>query len=154
MNIGLAGSYNGLSKEQEDVFIRLVLKYRQKYKNITLCHGDSRGAEERLHALIMEKELGNGIRIFPPEDESIRAHLDREKKGPVSISVERPKPHHLRYQEMMNICDAIIVFPSDRRESVDEDIWLTVRMCKVKKTPVVTVFPDGNATRWPSINSR
>lgn len=156
MKLGLVGSADGITKKQEDVLIRLVLKYLAKYRALTLCHADTKGGDERIHSLIINKHLGSEIHIFPPEDESIRAHLDREKsrEGGIKIHVEHAKPHHLRYQEIINACDVIIAFPSDAVEKTEDDVWHTIRMSKSKNKPVVIVLPDASATRWPSAGNK
>ena len=154
MKIGLVASEQGVTVEQEQVFVRLMLLYRQKYGTVVLCHGDTKGGEEKLHGIALARELCSSVEVYPPADENLSAGIDAGG-GRSGIPVRRnpARPHHLRYQQIVDNCDAVMAFPTSGGEAED-DVWRTVRYCKTRGRPVMTVIPDGTATRWPAAGNK
>ncbi len=152
MKIGIAGNFEAMTTVQKDTLLKLLRRFEHSYRDLFVHTGGCIGAEKDLVDLLVMHEIVRELHVHPPENVKIRAKIspDALKKSGIKLIKHSERPHQERNHEIVNSTDIFIAIPKEKEEIKESDVWMAVRYCKRNKKQVITIFPDGKATRWPN----
>lgn len=143
MKVGVTGSRNGWTIQQEVRFNNLILDYIVD----EFHHGDCVGVDEQSVGLIREY-FGEVIHTHPPLNSSKRAHVG----GRLYV----PKEYIERNHDIVDAVDMLFVIPATKHEVLRSGTWATLRYAlkqlKDENAPlsrVAVIYPDGTVG-WAS----
>ena len=132
MLIGFTGSREGMTDLQKQKFETFLKDNLSSIKGF--IHGDCAGADTQAH--VIAKELGIFIKIFPPDNATLRAFNKAEFMAPES-------PYLTRNRHIVNNCTMLVAIPKEKTEAIRSGTWSTVRYAVKEDRPVLIIFPDG-----------
>ncbi len=138
--LGVTASQTGLTEAQTRSAAYLVTS-----KAVAeLHHGDCIGGDAQLHDIAS----ANSIRtvVHPPSNESKRAFCAADIVLP-------PRGYRERNRDIVDSVELLVAFPSSMFEIVRSGTWMTVRIARATKVPVIVVWPNGLAIRANTIES-
>lgn len=98
-------------------------------------HGDCEGADEEFHG-VMESLANPYVIVHPPADDKHRAWC-------VGDETRKPLPYAQRNAAIVAESDLMIAAPAEHEEQRRGGTWMTVRIARRQKKPLVIVYPDG-----------
>jgi hypothetical protein len=133
IKIGFTGNRYGLRPDQK-IQIEALL---DKYKNITVSHGDCVGSDTDFHILCVDYKKAHPektiqVHIYPPDNPHLRAF----NKGDV---VMEEKPYLHRNMNIIKNSSLLIACPVDKnKEELRSGTWSTIRQArKIKLTTFI-----------------
>jgi hypothetical protein len=102
-----------------------------------LHHGSCIGAD--FEVAVIARKLGMHIESHPAND--VPAHKVADAPADIRYPPRRAKA---RNQEIVNLCDRLVAAPrGPEKSNLRSGTWMTVRMARRAKKPIVLVWPDG-----------
>ena len=132
MKIGITATRKGMTDPQLEALERIL----ERLKPEELHHGDCIGGDEDAHRIAQKLR----IRVVghPPTNTSAQAHCLCDRSC-------APLPYLERDYKIVEDTDALIALPKGfEEETRGSGTWATYRYAKLKKKPVVLIWPSGN----------
>lgn len=130
MRIGFTGTQQGMTENQKEELIRLLLSNDNSGE---FHHGDCIGADEQ--AAHEAHRIGYKICSHPPINPTKRAFFYYEY-----IRYE-PKDYLVRNCEIVDSCDLLIATPKEKEEQLRSGTWATIRYARKTGKPVEIIYP-------------
>lgn len=131
MKLGMTGNRYRVSNEAQTKLIDFL----NENKIIEVHHGDCLGADAVFHDICSNLKIKTII--HPPDQDNLRAFC----RGDVILEA---KKYLVRNKDIVNSTDALIAFPSTKKEIIRSGTWSTIRYAKKLNKKVIIIYPDGD----------
>ena len=126
--LGFTGTQAGMTDMQRRELRAYVEELCNKFRAVEFHHGDCVGADEEAHYLLLN--LVSRMVVHPGPETWKRAHCRggecRQSKG-----------FRERNQDIVDTCHVLIAAPRSLKEELRSGTWMTVRMARRAKKPIV-----------------
>jgi hypothetical protein len=130
----------GSREKPTGVQVRNCRQWIEDNKPQELHHGGCVGADEAV-AQIGACHTPKCV-CHPPLERSLASQYAIQ----ISDQCLPDKPYEDRNQDIVNICDILLAMPKTMKEEQRSGTWMTVRMARRAKKPIVFFWPDGTVT--------
>lgn len=133
--IGFTGTREGMTDQQQDAVLRLLLRLGAR----DLHHGDciADGQVDQIG-----RELGLAVYLHPPTNPKLRSWCNTRPQ--LESWIAEPKPYLERNQEIVDATATMIATPKLMAEEARSGTWSTIRYAMRRSKPVYVVWPDGS----------
>jgi hypothetical protein len=145
MNIGFTGTRNGMTKEQQDTFVKLpcLLKVEAAH------HGDCVGSDAQFHFLM--RCFDEDIPIIGHPGFSAKSPDDTINRAFCGVDETREaKSHFARNRDIVNESDILIATPPTMNELPNGGTWYTINYARKVGKPRIIIWPDGSVNEEDS----
>lgn len=135
MIFGFTGTQKGMTRQQQDRLVALLVDYGfRDGQQDEFHHGDCVGADAEAHDIA--EQMGLFLVVHPPLNGSKRAF----KKGHI---VRAPLTYLCRNREIVRACDMLLAAPFEFHEQLHSGTWSTIRYALKSRRTYVVIRPDG-----------
>lgn len=136
-DFGFTGTQQPLSIAQAEA-LGGVLGGLEHDGYVWMHNGDCIGADA--FAAGLWRDIGGMLHGHPPDIEWKRARFPFDAKW-------EPKTYRERNADIVLCSDILVACPKTMEEELRSGTWMTIRMARKSKVPIVIVWPDGSVTK-------
>lgn len=138
--IGFTGTRRGMSELQLQRCKKFLTRFKKRFDNVEVHHGDCFGADSDFHDLCVNvfRDAPERLRIVvhPPSNPTFRAYKTFENQ------IVQPSFDYLvRNKNIVDSVEYMIATPLEEFEKLRSGTWSTVRYARRNKKKLKVVYP-------------
>lgn len=132
-----------MTQEQKASFLQVVSRLRylsitDRTSTVTFSHGGCVGADHEAHNLLLTRQMGFRVEIYPASDVDWK-YVSRDK-GAIKYP---PAPALERNREIVNRSQILLAAPKTNSQVLRSGTWSTVRYAIGRGVPVLLLKREG-----------
>lgn len=136
-DFGFTGTQQSLPYAQQSALEEVLSDlYNEDY--VWMHNGDCIGADAT--AAQLWRDMDGKVHGHPPDIVWKRAKFQFDAQW-------EPKPYRQRNADIVLCSDILVACPKAMEEELRSGTWMTIRMARKSKVPIVIVWPDGSVTK-------